>query len=156
MSCGLLPGEYIHSNKPDLGLYQFNPGTALNDYAYTDATLSALLDTSSTGNWGACAYPSAGTGISVCAPVTSGSQTTFNSAANSYGMIRKIELWVDGVKIGEQYHTWGQRAWFGLTATVGPGTHQGTYYEADVDNRLQRSDFKFTVPASTKTVKTSK
>jgi hypothetical protein len=149
-SSGVLSGTFTRSNKPDLGLYQFNPGAPPTYTGYADETLSALLNTNEIGDWGACAYPSTGTGISVCAPVTSGAQTTFNAAANSYGMLRKIELWVDGVKIGEQYHTSGQRAWFGLTANVAPGSHQATYYAADIDNRLQRSDFEFTVAAPTK------
>lgn len=98
------------------------------------------------GSFGPCTYPHAGQGFNVCAAGTvSGSTAAFNAAANSFGQLRKIELWVDGKKVGEQHHAWEQHAWFSYSATFAAGTHQAAMYAADVDNRLQKYSFSFTV-----------
>jgi hypothetical protein len=82
-----------------------------------------------------------------CSPVvSSGSTVNFNATANSFGQLRKIELWVDGKKLDEQHHTWEGKAWFNYSSTLAAGTHQGTYFAADVDNTLQQYNFTFTVP----------
>jgi hypothetical protein len=64
-----------------------------------------------------------------------------------------MELWVDGKKISEQFHAWGDhRAWFDLGVSSNfpgtSGTHKATMYAVDVDNRLQRLDWTFTSPSS--------
>ena len=70
---------------------------------------------------------------------------TFEASANSFGQLRKIELWLDGVKIGEDHWTWGQSGYFDLTYTnPSAGAHNATIYAADIDNTLQRYDFTFT------------
>jgi Bacterial Ig domain len=70
------------------------------------------------------------------------------ASANSYGQLRKMELWVDGKKIGEQHHTWEQNGWFDLTSSYAIGTHNATLFAADIDNRLQKTIFSFTVGAA--------
>jgi hypothetical protein len=59
-----------------------------------------------------------------------------------------MELWVDGSKPGEQHNTWEGNACFDLSTTLSPGTHSGTYFAADYDNRLIQYNFNFTVPSS--------
>jgi hypothetical protein len=56
-----------------------------------------------------------------------------------------MELWVDGTKVAEQYHTWGPRAWFNFSGTFAPGPHNAVMYAADIDNRLQKTAFAFTL-----------
>jgi hypothetical protein len=143
LSYGVAPPTPIlvdlhRDNKPDILEPAKQPdGSGL-------ATMVALNQT--TGSFPSCAYPSRGSAIGVCSPAgTVTSPVCFNAAANSFGQIRKIELWVDGTKIGEQYHAWGQRARFDLTTSFSAGTHNATMFESDFDNRLQKLSCPFTV-----------
>jgi hypothetical protein len=107
------------------------------------------LNQTPSGNWGGCAYPKTGQEIHVCA--TSGTTTSpvlFSASSNSFGDLRKMELWVDGKKVAEQHHSWGQRAWFNLTGTYANGSHSATMFAADIDSRQQKTTFSFTVGAA--------
>ena len=105
---GLFSGSFL---KPDIALNQSpNYGSPPQDFP---SYLVAEVNQASSGWFGPCMYPRAGEGFNVCAPGTvSGSTATFGVAANSYGQLRKIELWVDGIKLSEQHHTWGQHGYF--------------------------------------------
>jgi hypothetical protein len=153
------PGAFTHESIPIQGsgiplVGDFNRDTK-PDVVYVNGTdtsnsspenIVVELNSTASGSWGNCAYVAKGQGINVCAPPASTtSPVQFLATANSYGQIRKIEVWVDGKKIGEQWHTWGQRAYFGMSGAFSVGTHNATVYEADVDNRLQQSSFTFTV-----------
>lgn len=111
--------------------------------------LEDVLNTTAGGNWGSCAYPQAGQGIHVCVPqgtiASPDVSVRFNASANSFGNIRKMELWVDGAKIAEQYHTWGSRAWFDFSVPFPSGSHRGVIFASDIDNHLQQSAFTFNV-----------
>lgn len=121
------------------------------DWAYigtNDTTVYTGLNTTVGPLWSDCDYPSTGRGLNLCSPaVVSGSTVNFNATAHSFGDVRKMELWVDGSKVSEQYHTWEGNAFFGLSKTFNAGTHAATYYAADTDNSLLRYDFQFTVPS---------
>lgn len=96
---------------------------------------------------GLCAYPTYSEGISLCTPAT---QTTsgfmqVEASANSFGQMRKMELWVDGTKIGEEHNVWAHNAWMDLYLNAAAGTHNGTIFAVDVGNTLQRYDFTFNV-----------
>jgi len=105
--------------------------------------------TSPGATWSPCNYPSTGQGFNFC---SAGDSTTanqvFNVAANSHGQLRKLELWVDGNKIEEQYNTWGHNAFMDFSSNFGAGNHTGTIFAADIDNTLQRIDFSFIVDAA--------
>jgi len=124
------------SQSPDYG----SPPQDKPSYLVTEANRAT------SGWFGPCFYPKSDQGFNVCTPGTvSGPTATFNAAANSFGDMRKIELWVDGKKVSEQHHTWDQHGYFNFSSTFTPGTHSATIFAADVDNRLQRHDFTFTV-----------
>lgn len=131
--------------KPDIAYIAYTgPETYAIDtsvpYVGLNATVGQL--------WSNCDYPSSGNGISLCSPaLMSGNQVNFNATAHSFGDLRKMEVWVDGTKLGEQYNTWESSAFLSLSATFAPGTHSGTYFAADWDNTLLRYDFNFTVPS---------
>jgi hypothetical protein len=117
--------------------------------------LYELVNTTNDGSFSAhCSYPKSGQGIHLC--VTPGAPQNlggFVASANSFGHLRKMELWVDGKKIAEQFHAWGdRRAWFDLGVSSNfpgtAGTHKATMFAVDVDNRLQRLDWTFTSPSS--------
>lgn len=136
----LVVGDFNSDTKPDV--------LALMSYSNTATVLADDLNTTAGGNWGGCAYPHAGQGIRICAPGSStASPVKFNASANSFGQLRKMELWVDGKKVAEQHHTWGPRAWFNFSDTLASGSHRGVIFAADVDNQLQANVFNFTVGA---------
>jgi len=133
---GLLSGGYL---KPDVTMNQSNQGS--DDP--TPSTLTALLDTTS-GLFGLCPYPKSGKGFKVCVPgLSRGNVAAFTAAANSFGELRKIELWVDGRKVKEQDHGWDTHAYFDWVGTFSNGTHHATFYAYDIDNTSQRYDFTF-------------
>jgi hypothetical protein len=136
-----LLADLNRDNKPDI----LEPAKTPENT--NDSIVVALNHTA--GSFPSCAYPSRGAGIGYCTPAgTVASPVRFTAAANSFGQVRKMELWVDGKKIGEQYHAWGQRAWLDLSAGFSAGTHNATIFEADFDNRLQKVSFPFTVGSS--------
>jgi hypothetical protein len=142
----VMVGDFNKDTKPDVAVLA-GSGTGVSPA--TGESIISVLNTTSTGNWGGCSYPNSGQGIHVCA--TSGTTTSpvlFSASSNSYGDLRKMELWVDGKKIVEQHHTWGQKAWFNLSSAFATGSHSGTMFASDVDNRLQKTTFSFTVGAA--------
>jgi hypothetical protein len=138
-----LVGEFNRDEKPDIV-------TVAEDTKIMSPEPLYIVDarnTTSSGFWGPCAYPTKGQGIGTCFSTTAaqGSPVHFNAAANSYGSLRKIELWVDGKKVAEQWHAWEQRAWFNKSISFAAGSHYGSFVAGDVDNHLQRLQFTFNV-----------
>src|ERR1039458_5022091 len=139
---GLFDGD----NKPDVAL---NQNSVSNNLETDPSFIVTELNRTATGNWGNCTYPQSWEGFNVCAAGTSsGPMATFSAAANSFGKLRKIELWVDGKKVSEQHHVWDSHGFFDYSSTFAPGNHVGTFYAADIDNRLQRHDFIFSTSAN--------
>lgn len=139
---GPVAGNFNGDLQPDIAVVG---SPAVNS---TGSTLATGLNANTQGYYGFCNYPSSGEGINVCGPMPpGGGATNISAAANSFGQLRKIELWVDGVKVAEDHWVWGQSAYFNESIPTPPsGTHYATFYAADIDNRLQRYDFTFTTP----------
>jgi len=139
---GLVVGHFNGDTKPDIAVNESAAGNS-------PATITAVgLNANPQGFYGACNYPSSGEGIHLCSPpaTTATGPVTFAASANSFGQLRKMELWVDGTKLGEERWVWGQSGYFNLTdSSLSPGTHNGAIYAADIDNTLQSYDFTFTV-----------
>ncbi len=145
--------QSFYSNPVVLGKSQdTRPSIAINQATSTTASTSSITTqlNSTNGYWGNCTYPKTGNGLGVCSPVAGSSSSPVNlsATANSFGQLRKIELWVDGAKVNEQHNTWGQRAWYAWSGVFGAGTHNATFFSADIDNRLARLDFSFNVAGS--------
>lgn len=135
-------GDFNGDGKPDwiLASYNWNPSAGIV-YTGLNSTTGTL--------WSNCNYPYTERGINVCSPaVSSGSEVNFSAAARSFSQIRRMELWVDGQKLGEQHNTWERNAFFNSSASLGAGTHYGAFVTADVDNTLQIANFTFTVPSN--------
>lgn len=135
---GLLSGGYL---KPDVALNVGNQGS--DDT--TPTTLVSLPNTTK-GYFGFCPYPKSGKGIHVCAAgLSDGDIAGFSAAADSFGQLLKIVLWVDESKVAEQANTWDTHAYFDWAGKFSTGRHKGTFYAYDVDNTVQRYDFTFEV-----------
>ncbi len=111
------------------------------------AQIVALLNSTAGGIFSTCPYPSVANGINVCSPVngsTQGSSVTFSASANSFYPVRKLEVWVDGVKMKEVFNSW-----MNFSASFKPGSHQAVFYSAGYDNSLQKKVVNFTVSSAT-------
>ena len=128
----LLVGDFNRDRKPDIVFYDPLSGF-----------IQELVNTTPTGTYGSCPYPHAGQGVHVCSP-TSGSTThspvRITAAANSFQPIRKMELWIDGRKVKEQF-----RSWLDFTTPLAPGTHKVTVDSVGYDSDFQRKSFTITV-----------
>ncbi len=125
-------GDYNHDGKPDAGL-------ALSKVLNHPDSLALLLNT---GRYavGSCSAPAIG--IHVCSPgdVSSG-QVRFAFSATSYYPLRKMEIWVDGVKRSETYHVFANEGFEDTTLTLTPGGHRIGLYSGDFDGRVQHKTF---------------
>lgn len=137
---GLVVGNFNGDTKPDIAVNETGAGNS-------PATITAVGLNTTQGFYGACNYPASGQGIRLCSPpaATPSGSVNFAATANSFGQLRKMELWLDGVKIGEDRWNWGQSSYFNLNYNVSAGTHSATIFAADIDNSLQQYDFNFTV-----------
>jgi hypothetical protein len=139
---GPVLGNFNGDRKPDIAVNQSPQGNS------PATTLAVGLNANTSGFYGACNYPVTGQGIRLCSPSsqTPAGPLTFAASANSFGQLRKMELWVDGAKLAEQHWIWGQSAYFDWSdPSPSPGAHSATIYAANIDNTLQRYDFTFTV-----------
>ncbi len=147
---GLFSGHLL----PDIGVGASDNGGAIGQTMPSNTLLG--INRASSGYFGPCYYPSTGQGFNVCVPAyVNDTDIIIDAAVNSYGKLRKIELWIDGKKVSEQHHTWDQHGYFAYSGTTTPGQHQATLFAADVDNRLQRYDLSFIAQGGACTVPSS-
>ena len=59
--------------------------------------------------------------------------------------MRKVEVWIDGKKLGEQLDGFSKYSFFDRTFDINPGTHQVDIYGAGVDNSLVHKSFTLNV-----------
>jgi hypothetical protein len=130
----------------------------VNQDSKADLELINLTENSSTlmlfsnnvsGHFPKCNPPNSSSGIILCSPTTSVVSSTsvpFSIGAANQTAGRKVEVWVDGKKLGENladtfsYYSFLDRK-FNLTA----GQHSVTIYTAGWDNMLQSLTFPLTV-----------
>jgi hypothetical protein len=113
------------------------------DIALVDATgLAVFPNTTSTAN-DPCAYPTA-TGLHNCLPANGGSGTSPVHVLDSYKASAqpalRIELWVDGHKVFQEYGDLLNRY-----VTMAPGTHQLSVVGVDGTGKYVKSNTTFTV-----------
>jgi hypothetical protein len=135
----LFVGDYNKDRKPDVSLF-------VADTAVTHPQSLALLLNSGSGVYGACAPPAIG--IHVCSPgaTTSSTSVTFNISATSLYNLRKIEIWVDGVKKSETYHVFATQGYARATLSLTAGKHQIGIYAVSQDESMKlHTSFNTTV-----------
>jgi hypothetical protein len=116
-------GNFNGDTKPDIAV------NAASTLSSSTSVLGVGLNNTPHGFYGGCNYPLSGQGIHLCSPVAQTVQAPiiFEASANSFGQLRKIELWLDGVKVGEEHWIWGQSGYFDLYyPNPSPGTHSAT------------------------------
>jgi hypothetical protein len=122
--------------RPDIALEQgTNMPTPPNPFTFD---LVTLLNTT-TGNFPTCQAPDSFTGINLCGPVAGSTVTgpvSFAIGASGQVPMRKVEVWVDGVKQVEQLNH---------TLDLDSGSHQVDIYAAGWDNDLQQKSFTLNV-----------
>jgi len=112
----LFTADYNHDGKPDIALF--------NTYdAYTHPESAVLALNGGTHPVGTC--PTTKIGIHVCSP-TSSTTTSMpvSFSASAFYPLRKMEVWVDGVKRSETRHVFGTQGYANVTLSVSAGTHQ--------------------------------
>ena len=77
-------------------------------------------------------------GIHVCSSTTSSANPVhFSFSATSVYQLRKLEVWVDGVKKSETYHVVGQQGFLDVSITLASGTHKVDLLAVAVDGKLE-------------------
>jgi hypothetical protein len=108
-----------------------------------------LFENTTSGNFPACSAPNHYTGITLCAPtstVAAGSPVQFSIGAANQTQGRKLELWIDGKKMGEELkHAFSCYSFLDASEPLSNGTHIVTVYSAGWDNLLESLTFPLTV-----------
>ena len=86
-------------------------------------------------------------GIHVCSSTTSSTNPVhFSFSATSVYQLRKLEVWVDGVKKSETYHVFGQQGFSDVSVTLSSGTHKIDLLAVAVDGKLElKKSYSLTV-----------
>jgi hypothetical protein len=132
-------GDYNRDMKPDVGLL-------LTDNSNNHPNSLAMVLNTGTKSFGTCSPPSLG--IHVCSPGTtaSGTSVAFNVSATSFYRLRKLEIWVDGVKKRETYHVFGTQGYDHATLSLSAGKHTVGIYAVAMDESLKlHTSFAVTV-----------
>jgi FG-GAP-like repeat len=129
-------------SKPDLVLSEVNGGTT-----------NLLFQNTTIGNFPACNPPNGYTGITLCAPtstVVGSSPVHFSIGAANQTPGRKVEVWVDGKKMGEQLKgAFSYYSFLDATYRLSIGNHTVSVFSAGWDNLLQEFTFPLAVGSTT-------
>jgi hypothetical protein len=126
-------------NRPDL---------LVDTFANNSTTAQFFVNDTSGGFYGGCPAPNAAEVIHLCSSTTSSSTTvTFKASAAGQTIMRKMEIWVDGVKNYEQIasHDFSHYAFLQKALTLSTGSHKVTIYAAGYDNLLEKNTYTVTV-----------
>jgi len=124
------------------------PDILVDTFANNATTAQFFINDTSGGNFGNCPLPSSAMMIQVCSPTTyTSTSATFSASAWGVPTMRKMEIWIDGVKEYEQLtkYDFSHYAVMDTTLNLTPGTHQVDIYSAGYDNMLQHESYPITV-----------
>jgi len=120
----------------------------LVDLGNSSNTLLLFSNTAS-GHFPRCNPPDSSSGIILCAPTSSvapASPVRFSIAGANQTLGRKIEVWVDGNKLGENLKdAFSYYSFLGRSFNLDSGSHLVTVYSSGWDNLLQSSSFTLAV-----------
>lgn len=124
------------------------PGLLVDTFADNTTTAQFFDNDTSGGYFGGCEYPDTAIGINVCSPTTySSTSAEFSVSAAGQTTMRKVELWVDGVKKYEELakYDYSHYGLMDTTLTLSAGTHQVTIIAAGYDNLEVKKSYTITV-----------
>ena len=130
-----------HSLKPDLLVDTFINTTSNTAHFFINGT--------SGGYYGGCNFPSEGSAIAICSPETySSSPQSWKVSGAVQTTMRKMEIWVDGVKKYQEIgnHDFGHYGVLDTTLALSTGTHKVTVIAAGYDNLEVKDTLTVTVP----------
>lgn len=134
----ILGGDYNHDGKPDVALFA-------TSYANTHPSSADLMLNTSAKPVGTCAAPAIG--IHVCSPgAASASPVKFSFSASSFYPIRKMEVWIDGVKKSETYHVFGNQGFSDVSLSVPAGIHKVSFFSGGFDGSVVKKSVTLKVP----------
>lgn len=126
----------------------WKPDLMVDTFANNSQTGQFFMNDTMGGYYGTCSLPNASQGIRVCSATTySTTSAQFAVSAAAQTTMRKIEIWVDGVKRYEQLakHDFSHYGTLNCTLTLTTGTHNVTIYAAGYDNLLEKKSYTITV-----------
>jgi hypothetical protein len=136
---GISAGDYNHDAKPDVALFTDNSS------AHTHPNSADLMLDTSSHAVGACSAPAIG--IHVCSPgASSASPVHFSFSATSFSPIRKMEVWVDGVKKSETYHVFANQGFSDVSLALSAGTHRVSFFSGGFDGTVTKKTVSVNVP----------
>jgi hypothetical protein len=146
-SSDVTPNLYVmrvnRDTKPDIYSYGYFQGTSNTEgMFFTDTTA---------GQFPKCPVPNSGTGIALCSPtrsVIASSPVKFSIGAANQTPGRKVEVWIDGEKAGEELNGWSHYSFLDSTFNLANGSHTVTVFSAGWDNLLESTTFPLTVGSS--------
>jgi len=152
------PEQRIYSSDvaPDLYVMRLNQDTRpdIRFHGYfqnTSNTEEIFLTDTTPGQFPKCPSPNSGTGIALCSPtrsVIASSPVRFSIGAANQTPGRKVEVWIDGKKAGEELSGWSHYSFLDSAFNLADGSHTVTVYSAGWDNLLESTTFPLTVGSS--------
>jgi len=124
------------------------PGLLVDTFANNTQTAQFFIGSGTSGYYGGCALPNTAIGINVCSPTTyTSTSATFSASAAGQTTMRKVEVWVDGVKKYQELarHNYSHYGFMDGTATLSPGKHEVTIIAAGYDNLEIKKSYTITV-----------
>ncbi len=124
------------------------PDLLVDTFANNTQTAHFFVNDTPNGYFGGCEYPNTAIGINVCSPTTySSTSALFSASAAGQTTMRKVEIWVDGVKKYQQTakHDYSHYGLMDVTMTLTAGTHQVTIIAAGYDNLEVKKSYTVTV-----------
>ena len=135
----LYVGNYNQDGKSDVVFFT-DDGTAQAHPNSADVLLN-------TGGKSAGNCPPPAIGIHVCTPgASSASPVKFSFSATSFYPLRKMEVWVDGVKKSETFHVFANQGFSDVSLTLAAGTHTVSFFAGTFDGGVTKKTISLKVP----------
>ena len=133
-------GDLNHDGKLDVALHTGDEqsGNTDNSHLYVTANTRSITPY--------CSAP--GSGFHVCSPAagsTVASPVSFKFSVSSLFPIRKLEVWVDGVKRSETYNSVGEQAFARNSLSLASGKHTVALISGGYDGTTQKKTYTVTV-----------
>lgn len=149
------PEDNVYSSDTlEVGVAALRATTALRPSLLVDTSVDGVntalffLNADTGGYFGGCPLPNTAIGIHVCSPTTYNSTwVSFDAGVAGQTSMRKVEVWVDGVKKYQEIgrHNYSHYGELDAQMTIPVGTHHITIIGAGYDNLEVKKSYSITV-----------